>query len=54
MEWLSKEEKSSSMMPYLLDLPPLDNQEPAKVTEIKEEVQPKIQAKKSKEVDIEK
>lgn len=25
MEWLSAEEKSRSMMPYLLDLPPLDN-----------------------------
>ncbi|KAM3968557.1 ATPase family AAA domain containing bor [Aphomia sociella] len=25
MEWLSSEEKSRSMMPYLLDLPPLDN-----------------------------
>lgn len=24
MEWLSAEEKSRSMMPYLLDLPPLD------------------------------
>lgn len=25
MEWLSEEEKSKSMMPYLLDLPPLDH-----------------------------
>lgn len=24
MEWLSAEEKTRSMMPYLLDLPPLD------------------------------
>lgn len=27
MEWLSEEEKSRSMMPYLLDLPPLDSTE---------------------------
>lgn len=27
MEWLSAEEKSRSMMPYLLDLPPLDQTE---------------------------
>lgn len=33
MEWLSEEEKTRSMMPYLLDLPPLDQ---PKVTEIHE------------------
>lgn len=38
MEWLSSEEKSRSMMPYLLDLPPLDQTESdlprAQITEI--------------------
>lgn len=28
MEWLSEEEKSRSMMPYLLNMPPLDSEEP--------------------------
>ncbi|CAH2034486.1 unnamed protein product, partial [Iphiclides podalirius] len=32
MEWLSEEEKSRSMMPYLLDLPPLDQTTSGKVT----------------------
>lgn len=39
MEWLSEEEKSRSMMPYLLDLPPMDSTEgtsKATVTELHE------------------
>lgn len=60
MEWLSAEEKSRSMMPYLLDLPPLDapqeNTEKAKIVEIEEVKEPKIKSnkKKSKDIDSEK
>ncbi|XP_045510106.1 ATPase family AAA domain-containing protein 3A homolog [Colias croceus] len=36
MEWLSAEEKSRSMMPYLLDLPPLDTTDEPKKATIKE------------------
>lgn len=31
MAWLSAEEKTSSMMPYLLDLPPLDRPQESNV-----------------------
>lgn len=61
MEWLSAEEKTRSMMPYLLDLPPLDkpdeNVKKATVTEIrdtKKEPKAKTSTKKAKEVDSEK
>lgn len=59
MEWLSEEEKSRSMMPYLLDLPPLDSEaQQATVTEIHESKDNnkklKSAAKKTKEArDIE-
>lgn len=36
MEWLSAEEKTRSMMPYLLDLPPLDRPDDAKKVTITE------------------
>lgn len=52
MEWLSNEEKSRSMMPYLLDLPPLDT-ETENVVE-KESVKPKSKnAEKRKDQDVE-
>lgn len=58
MEWLSNEEKSRSMMPYLMDLPPLDGDKKATVTAYEEtkEEQPKtkVSKKKSKEVDMDK
>ena len=41
MEWLSNEEKSRSMMPYLLNLPPLD-------TEAEKDVEKEIVKPKSK------
>lgn len=45
MEWLSAEEKTRSMMPYLLDLPPLDSTEQytqsVKITEVKDDNTPK-------------
>ncbi|XP_045784683.1 ATPase family AAA domain-containing protein 3A homolog isoform X2 [Maniola jurtina] len=61
MEWLSAEEKTRSMMPYLLDLPPLDRVEDnaqkasiSEITETKEEPQNKQSTKKAKETDLEK
>lgn len=60
MEWLSAEEKTRSMMPYLLDLPPLDktteNIQKATIKELpdtKEEPKSKATKKKVKE-DIDK
>lgn len=51
MEWLSSEEKSRSMMPYLLDLPPLDTDargaDRAKVTEIQDTVEAPVAKSKS-------
>ncbi|KAI8430910.1 hypothetical protein MSG28_001029 [Choristoneura fumiferana] len=51
MEWLSAEEKSRSMMPYLLDLPPLDTEaqptNKATVTEIQDIVEPPTVKSKS-------
>ncbi|KAF9811697.1 hypothetical protein SFRURICE_011060 [Spodoptera frugiperda] len=60
MEWLSSEEKSRSMMPYLLDLPPLDveHNEVAQVASKKdtvvEETNESVNAQKKKEVELEK
>lgn len=60
MEWLSEEEKSRSMMPYLLDLPPLDvNGDQAKksTTTEKDEFPVKTKTaskKKAKEIEVEK
>lgn len=60
MEWLSEEEKSRSMMPYLMDLPPLDvNGDQVKAfTADKEDIpiKTKTASKKttSKDVEIEK
>lgn len=64
MEWLSAEEKTRSMMPYLLDLPPLDKlDEPAKDLKAIEQTDAKTQkvvinkpkAKKSdKEIEMDK
>lgn len=60
MEWLSSEEKSRSMMPYLLDLPPLDveHNEVAQVASKKdtvvEEINESVNAQKKKEVELEK
>lgn len=48
MEWLSAEEKSRSMMPYLLDLPPLDNvDDKVNITEISD-TQDKVKKIRSK------
>lgn len=62
MEWLSAEEKSRSMMPYLLDLPPLDqpdDHQKATITELKDDstVKTKSASKKKtsqKELETEK
>ncbi|XP_072930516.1 ATPase family AAA domain-containing protein 3A homolog [Epargyreus clarus] len=55
MEWLSTEEKSRSMMPYLMDLPPLDSDKKATFDDAKEEVpKTKVSKKKSKDVDMDK
>ncbi|XP_034839759.1 ATPase family AAA domain-containing protein 3A homolog [Maniola hyperantus] len=62
MEWLSAEEKTRSMMPYLLDLPPLDKVEDniiqkatvSEITETKEEPKAKQSTRNAKEIDSEK
>lgn len=53
MEWLSKEEKSSSMMPYLLELPPLD-EESAGAAKTQDKAAPLKTKKAIKEVEAEK
>lgn len=57
MEWLSSEEKSRSMMPYLLDLPPLDqpesNVQNATITETKVNQDSKTEKVTHKEIDKE-
>lgn len=57
MEWLSVEEKSRTMIPYLLDLPPLDKVTDAKkatITELPETKEERKTKKKTKEVELEK
>lgn len=63
MEWLSTEEKSRSMMPYLLDLPPLDTKDDTsnKINVIEKDtnddstkIKPKSKAKVAKEFDKDK
>ncbi|CAK1554939.1 unnamed protein product [Leptosia nina] len=52
MEWLSAEEKSRSMMPYLLDLPPLDNE--AAVRKVKETKVKKTPTVGTKQTEVDK
>lgn len=55
MEWLSAEEKTRSMMPYLLDLPPLDKPEETKDSYAEEiKTKAKTAKKKTKESENEK
>ncbi|CAG9558375.1 unnamed protein product [Danaus chrysippus] len=57
MEWLSVEEKSRTMIPYLLDLPPLDKETDVKkatITELPETKEERKTKKKTKEVELEK
>lgn len=56
MEWLSSEEKSRSMMPYLLDLPPLDNNDNTvkikEITDVKDEVKIKTKNASKKKTSV--
>ncbi|XP_023946375.1 ATPase family AAA domain-containing protein 3A homolog [Bicyclus anynana] len=61
MEWLSAEEKTRSIMPYLIDLPPLDKSEDTiqnvtvtEITDTKEKSKAKTSKGKVKEIDLEK